>query len=140
MSPTRKPFSSLLIWSSVLALSALMAATVFSSMALASAAVPCANAVVENKTAMAPSAPIMSLRNMEIPPCSSSNLQLSCTVRTQGSYPDIAPMNSLLAPADELINRGGVAMSGFGPLRHVAATQQHVRCRGKADSGAASAQ
>src|SRR5271165_3461379 len=75
MSPTRKPFSPLLIWSSVLALSALMAATVFSSMALASAAVPCANAVVENKTAMAPSAPITSLRNMDIPPCSSSNLQ-----------------------------------------------------------------
>src|SRR5215467_4044558 len=68
MSPTRKPFSSLLIWSSVLALSALMAATVFSSMALASAAVPCANAVVENETAMAPSAPITSLRNMDIPP------------------------------------------------------------------------
>jgi len=51
-----------------LALSALIAATVFSSMALASAAVPCANAVVENKTAMAPSAPTTSLRNMDIPP------------------------------------------------------------------------
>src|ERR1700757_159760 len=42
-------------------------------------AVPCANAAVENKAAMAPSAPITSLRNMDIPPCSSSNLQLSCT-------------------------------------------------------------
>src|ERR1700692_2931932 len=81
MSPTRKPPSPLLIRSSDLALSALMAATVFSSMALASAAVPCANAVVENKTAVAPSAPITNLRNMDIPPCSSSNLQLSCTVR-----------------------------------------------------------
>src|ERR1700751_2177291 len=58
-----------------------MAATVFSSMALASGAVPCANAVVENKAAMGPRAPITSLRNMDIPPCSSSNLQLSCTVR-----------------------------------------------------------
>jgi hypothetical protein len=43
-----------------------MAATVFSSMALASDAVPCANAVVEHKTAMAPSAPTTSLRNMDI--------------------------------------------------------------------------
>src|SRR3974390_2451790 len=73
MSPTTKPFSPLLIWSSVLALSALIAATVFSSMALASDAVPCANAVVENKTAVAPSAPIRSLRNMDIPPYSSGN-------------------------------------------------------------------
>src|SRR5271156_4967792 len=50
MSPWTKPFSPLLISSSVLALSALSAATVFSSMALASSAVPwwaiCAGTVV----------------------------------------------------------------------------------------------
>jgi hypothetical protein len=47
-----------------LALSALMAATVFSSIALASAAVPCAKAAVENKTAAEPSTLVKNLRNI----------------------------------------------------------------------------
>src|SRR5271165_5340668 len=90
-----------------------MAATVFSSMALASAAAPCANAVVENKAAMAPSAPITSLRNslrnMDIPPCSSSNLHLSCTVRRPARHhiQTLPQLTSLLVPADELITGGG---------------------------------
>src|ERR1700692_2351490 len=116
MSPWTKPFSPLLISSSVLVLSALMAATVFSIMALASAAVPCANAAVENKTAMAPSAPITSLRNMDIPPCLFEQFAIVMH-RTQARKDHIQtlPQSPVSARArDELINGGGVAISGFG--------------------------
>src|SRR5262249_11333151 len=51
------------------ALSAFTAPTAFSSMALASAAVPCANAVLENMTAMAPSAANYKFGQHGFPPC-----------------------------------------------------------------------
>src|SRR3974390_862928 len=95
-----------------------MAATVLSSIALASAAVPCANAVVENKAAMAPSAPITSLRDMDIPPCSSSNLQLSCTVRRPARHhiqTNIALIDQSTRARRRAEKRGGAAISGFGP-------------------------
>src|ERR1700683_5261680 len=64
MSPTRKPLVPAFISSSVLALSALRAATVFSSKAFASDAVPWANAACENVIAMALSTPIIRRRNI----------------------------------------------------------------------------
>jgi hypothetical protein len=53
---------------------------------------------------------------MDIPPCSSSNLQLSYTVRRPARHhiQTLPQLISLLVPADKLIKRGGVAISGFG--------------------------
>src|ERR1700733_654420 len=71
MSRSRNPPSPLLIRSMVLALSAFMAASVFMSMALASAAVPfCwAKADTESVRTATDAAAVMTLRVMAISPC-----------------------------------------------------------------------
>src|ERR1700674_913852 len=131
MSPTRKPFSPLLIWSSVLALSALMAAPVLSSMALASAAVPCANAVVENKTAMAPSAPITSLRNMEYSSSLLFEQPIRVRARTLCSFGNLGESKSrtLGFQKGPPANSKGTSGDGKGPVpffqkEHIANEEQ----------------
>jgi hypothetical protein len=42
-------------------------------------------------------------------------------------------MTSLLMPADELIKRGGVAISGFGPSRHFLRLHKDGRRWGEPD-------
>ena len=82
----------------------------------------------DSKTARAPSAPIMSLRNMDIPPCSSSNLKLSCSVRRPARHhiQTLSQLTSLLMPADRRIKRGRVRISGSGPRTWPAVSRRAV--------------